>query len=315
MSLNDKSSVLDRRQFLSLLGASAAASALPANALAKEPAAPASDFTFLFLTDCHIQPELDATHGVDLALKRARAIKADFAINGGDHVFDALGVPQARATQLFDLYTKTEQDLGLKVYHTIGNHDCFGVYKTSGVGPADPLYGKKMYGDRFGDLYYSFNHKGHHFIVLDSIGITADRFYEARMDDDQLAWLAKDLAAQPAGTPIIVITHIPLVTALASYTPPAPQAAHGNGFTNGPAAIKLFEGHHVLGVLQGHTHINEIVEWHGVPYITSGAVCGNWWKGVRLGCVEGFTVVTVRNGKLETHYEYSGFKSVAPENT
>jgi 3',5'-cyclic AMP phosphodiesterase CpdA len=303
---------MDRRQFLGLFGAAAAAAAFDQPALAAERG---KSFSFIFLTDTHIQPELDATHGVDLAMKQARGLKADFVIQGGDHVFDALGVPKERANSLFDLYAKTEQDLGMKVHHTIGNHDCFGVYPASGTGPSDPEYGKKMYVDRFGPAYYSFDHKGVHFIVLDSIGITADRHYEARMSDEQLAWLGKDLSAQAADTPIIVTTHIPLVTAVASYTPPAPQAASGNGFVNGPAAIKLFEGHNVLAVLQGHTHVNERVDWHGVPYITSGAVCGNWWHGTRLGTPEGFTVVTVADGKLSTRYETTGFKSVEPQNT
>ncbi len=302
---------LDRRHFLSLLGASAAASALPALAAP----VPAEPFSFLFLTDTHIEPELNATHGVDLAMQRARTLRGDFAIQGGDHVFDALGVSKARATQLFDLYAKTEQDLGLKVHHTLGNHDVFGVYLSSGASPTDPEYGKKLYADRFGPTFYSFDHKDHHFIVLDSIGITADHHYEARIDDDQLTWLQKDLAAQAPGTPIVVTTHIPLVTALQSYTLPAPQAASGIGFTNGPAAIQLFEGHNVLGVLQGHTHINETVVWHGIPYITSGAVCGNWWHGTRLGTPEGFTVVTVAGGKLTARYETTGFQSIDPHNT
>jgi len=171
-----------------------------------------------------------------------------------------------------------------------------------------------MFVDRFGPTFYSFDHKGHHFIILDSIGITPDRNYEARIDADQLAWLERDLKAQPSGTPIVVTTHIPLVTALSSYTVQAPNAK-SYGFVNGPAAIKLFEGHNVLGVLQGHTHVNERVEWHGIPYITSGAVCGNWWKGTRMGTPEGFTVVSVANGKLTTRYETSGFKTVAPDNT
>lgn len=299
---------LDRRQFLSLAAAATAASALPAFA------APARSFEFLFLTDCHIQPELDAAHGTDMAMRAARKTRAEFAIQGGDHVFDALGVPANRANALYDLYAKTEQDLGMKVRHTLGNHDVFGVFPASGVASTDPAYGKKMFADRFGPTFYSFDHKGHHFIILDSIGITEDRNYEARIDADQLAWLERDLKAQAAGTPIIVTTHIPLVTALSSYTVPAPNAKN-YGFVNGPAAIKLFEGHNVLGVLQGHTHVNERVEWHGVPYITSGAVCGNWWKGTRMGTPEGFTVVTVANGKLTTRYETSGFKSVAPENT
>ena len=211
--------------------------------------------------------------------------------------------------------SKTEQDLGLEVHHTLGNHDVCGIYPESGMTPTDPLYGKKLFQDRFGPTYYSFDQKGHHLIILDSIGITPDHHYEARIDDDQLAWLAADLARQPAGTPIIVVTHIPLVTAVPSYTPPNPKYPPDHGFINGPAAIRLFAGHNVLAVLQGHTHVNERVDWHGIPYITSGAVCGNWWHGTRLGTPEGFTVVTIADGRLTTRYQPTGFQSVDPQNT
>jgi 3',5'-cyclic AMP phosphodiesterase CpdA len=179
------------------------------------------------------------------------------------------------------------------------------------------LYGKKLFEQRFGKLYYSFDHKGHHFIVLDSIGITNDRSYEGRVDEAQLKWLAADLAALPAGTPIIVSVHIPLVTAFLAYVPepPLPPAHHGLSVANANQVLDLFAGRNVLGVLQGHTHVNETVLWKGVPYITSGAVCGNWWHGTRLGTPEGFTVVTVANGKLTTRYEVSGFKTISPQNT
>lgn len=303
-----------RRQFLALLGATGISAAIAPSAFA---AAPAEPFTFLFLTDTHIQPELNAATGTDMAFKKARTIKADFAINGGDHVFDALGVPKQRSLALFDLYGKTEQDLGLKVYHTLGNHDVIGIYPDSGVSPADPLYGKKHFENRFGKAYYSFDHKGHHFIVLDSIGITGDRAYEGRIDAAQLQWLAADLTALHPGTPIIVSVHIPLVTAFNSYVPAPsiPSPHHGLSVINSDEVIHLFEGHNVLGVLQGHTHINERVEWKGVPYITSGAVCGNWWQGTRMGTPEGFTVVTVANNKLTTRYETYGFKAMNPKNT
>ncbi len=298
----------DRRNFLTLAGATAVASALPGAALA----APRSDkFSFIFLTDAHIQPELDGIHGTDLAMQRARAIKADFAIQGGDHVFDALGVSKDRASQLFDQYAKTEQDLGLKVHHTLGNHDIFGVLPASGTGPADPDYGKKMYADRFGPTYYSFDQKGVHFIVLDSVQIV-DRNCVGRVDDEQIAWLTKDLAALAPSAPVIVATHMPLVTAVAYYADPQPKMTP-LFVENGPAVLRVLEGSNILAVLQGHTHVNEQVLWKGVPYITSGAVCGNWWKGPRMGSPEGFTVVTVDKGKVSTRYEASGFQSVAPE--
>lgn len=308
---------VDRRRFLSWTAAAAAASALQATpfAFAAEPAS-VQDFEFIFFTDTHIEPELDAAHGCAMAFRRMRDVRADFAIQGGDHVFDSLGVPKVRSVSLFELYDKTQQDLSLKVYHTIGNHDCVGVYAASGMAVTDPLYGKKYYEDHVGRTYYSFDHKGVHFIILDSIGITEDRAYEGRIDAGQLQWLRADLANTPAARPIIVSVHIPLVTAFDSYVPlPAHLPAHhGGSVANSAEVIPLFAGHHVLAVLQGHTHINERVEWQGIPYITSGAVSGNWWKGVRMGTPEGYTVVSIREGKLTTRYETYGFHSVVQGN-
>lgn len=310
---------MNRRDLLALLGLTGAAACCPSHLTAQTtvPAVAPQDFDFIFFTDTHLQPELDANHGCAMAFRRMRSLHADFALQGGDHIFDALGVPKQRSLTLFDLYDKTQQDLGLPVHHTIGNHDCFGIYPSSGMVSSDPAYGKRWYTDHIGKTYTSFDHKGVHFIVLDSIGITPDRAYEGRIDAAQIAWLQADLAIQPAGTPIIVATHIPLVSAIDNYTPaPAtPPAHHGNTVINSSEVTPLFRGHNVLAVFQGHTHINERVDWQGVPYITSGAVCGNWWHGTRLGTPEGFTVVSLRSGKLTTRYETYGFQSAAPQNT
>jgi 3',5'-cyclic AMP phosphodiesterase CpdA len=305
---------LNRRRFLGLAGAAGtvALAGSPAVALAAAPAP--QDFDFLFFTDTHLQPELDAAKGCDMAFKRMRADKVDFAVQGGDHIFDALAVPRERGLSLFEMYDKTQQDLSVKVYHTIGNHDLFGVYPASGMPPSDPLYGKKFFNDHIGKTYYSFDHKGVHFIVLDSVFITPDRAYEGRIDDAQLAWLAGDLGAQTAATPIVVVTHVPLVTAYENYADklPNPPRANQMSVANTRAVYPLFHGRNVLGVLQGHTHVNERVEWQGVPYITSGAVSGNWWRGAHLGAAEGYTVVSVRGGRLTTRYETYGFKAVDP---
>ena len=308
---------MNRRHVLSLLASAGAAGlAKPTSFLLAQAPAP-EDFDFVFFTDTHLQPELDANKGCAMAFREMRSLHADFAIQGGDHIFDALAVPEQRSLSLFEMYDKTQQDLGLQVYHTIGNHDCFGVYPKSGMQPSDSLYGKRYYGDHVGKTFYSFDHKGVHFIVLDTIGLTPDRAYEGRVDAPQIAWLASDLQAQPAAKPIIVSVHIPLVSAIDNYTPaPAsPPPHHGNTVVNSSEVTRLFAGHNVLAVFQGHTHINERVDWHGVPYITSGAVSGNWWHGTRLGTPEGFTVVSIRGGKLSTRYATYGFQSVDPQNT
>src|SRR5580693_7087032 len=177
----------NRRHFLKTLAASSAALALNPHAallgsatteIEMHPTPGSLDF--VFFTDTHIQPELDAAHG-------------------GDLVFDALAVNRPRADLLFDLYQKTEAQLNVPLYHAIGNHDVFGILAKSGIQPADPQYAKKMFEDRIGArTYSSFDRKGYHFIILDSIFPTDDRQWEGRVDDAQLQWLAADLKSVPA---------------------------------------------------------------------------------------------------------------------
>lgn len=298
-----------RRGFLGLLGGAAAAAAVPGTTVLAAPKP--ESFEFLFLTDTHLEPELGAAQGTDMAFKKARGHKVDFALQGGDHVFDSMRTTKERANSVFDLYDKTEQDLGMKVHHTCGNHDCFGVESQGKISKGDPLYGKKMFEQRFGPARYSFDHKGVHFIVLDSVQPHEDQNgYSGHIDDAQMRWLAADLAKLPKDAPVIVTTHIPLVTAFESYTPmPADhKTLRGElSIDNSDKVIEIFDQYNVIGVLQGHTHIYETVTYHGVPYTTGGAVCGNWWKGSRMGTSEGYTVVRVEGGKMSTRYETYGW--------
>jgi Icc protein len=316
----------DRRNFLKSLAAASAAAAFPnipplnhsiANtaAAAAKPQPPAS-FDFVFFTDTHIQPELDAAHGCQMAFAKIAAAKPEFAICGGDLVFDALGASRTRADVLFDLYHHTEATIQAPLHHAIGNHDLYGIFTQSGAAPTDPGYGKKMFEDRIGArTYYSFDHRGYHFIILDSIFPTSDRLWEGRIDDAQLQWLAHDLAAIRPSAPVIVITHVPLITGYLAYGPkPDGTPRHDTvSVANSADVIALFQPHNILAVLQGHLHINELVNYKNCQYACCGAVCGNWWHGPRLDFPEGFTTVSLREGKISWRYETYGFKSVAPD--
>lgn len=305
---------MDRRQFLKTAAAAGAAAAAPWAALDATAAAPGA-FDFVFFTDTHIEPELEAPRGCEMCFRRVAELHPDFAIMGGDHVYDANAVDPARANLVFDLYRKAEDRLKIPVHHVIGNHDTFGTAEGSGAGAGDPGYGKKMYSQRLGKTYYSFDHKGYHFVVLDSIQPTDDHMWEARIDDPQIAWLAEDLQKTAPGTPVIAATHVPIVTAFSSYAAVrVPPASKHNTLTvdNAPDVIRAFANHNLIAVLQGHLHVNEITEYKSTRYITGGAVSGNWWHGLRMGFAEGFTVVSLGGGKISTRYETYGFKSVDP---
>ncbi len=309
----------DRRKFLQSLAAASAAAAFPGIPLLNHgnanPTAPAESFDFVFFTDTHIQPELDAAHGCQMAFAKIAAATPEFAICGGDMVYDALEVSRTRADMLFDLYQRTEQTIQAPLHHTIGNHDLYGIVAKSGAAPTDPGYGKKMFEDRIGArTYYSFDHRGYHFIVLDSIFPTPDRLWEGRIDDAQLQWLAHDLAALSPVAPIIVITHVPLVTGYLAYGPKPDGTPRYDtvSVANSAAVIALLARHNILAVFQGHLHINELVNYKNCQYACCGAVCGNWWHGPRLDFPEGFSIVSLREGKISWRYETYGFQSVAP---
>jgi 3',5'-cyclic-AMP phosphodiesterase len=306
---------IDRRRFLKSAAIAGAAVAAPWTSGSTEAAADPGSLDFVFFTDAHIEPELNAPLGCDMCFAKVARLKPEFAIMGGDHVYDANAVTAARAGEVFDLYRRAEDKLKCPVHHVIGNHDTFGNHKSSSAKPGDPGYGKDMYVGRLGKTYYSFEVKGYKFIVLDSIQLTPDRSWEARIDDPQMLWLKQELADAGPKTPIVAAVHAPLVSAFSTYSGEKENCG-GNYQTitvaNAPDVLAAFAQHNVLAVLQGHLHVNEISEYRGTQYVTSGAVCGNWWHGPRMGFAEGFTVVSLRGGKISTRYETYGFKSLDP---
>lgn len=302
-----------RRTFLKTAIAAGAGASLTPSTFIQGADSTSGSFDFVFFTDTHIEPELGAGQGCDMCFRKIAALNPDFAIMGGDHVYDALSVDGRRADLVFDLYKKTQQSLQMPLYHTIGNHDVFGISTKSGVAPNDPAYGKKMYEDRIGHTYYSFDRKGWHFLVLDSIQPTEDRLWEARVDEKQLGWVKDDLSRLGPKIPVMVVIHVPLVTAFETYAPTVTERKYNTlTVANAPEVLAALEGHNVVAVLQGHTHVNETVELNNTRYITSGAVCGNWWHGPRMGFPEGFTVVSVRDSIVSTRYQTYGFQSVDP---
>jgi 3',5'-cyclic AMP phosphodiesterase CpdA len=266
-------------------------------------------FSFVHFTDTHIQPELRAADGCRMCFQKINRTKADFAICGGDLVFDAAAQQRPRATMLYGMYGEALKAIEMPVYSTIGNHDVFGTAPGSGVEAGDPQYGKKMYEDRIGKRYYSFAHKGWRFLVLDSISSNAGGGLVGKIDEEQIEWLKNELAGISKETPLVAVTHIPLMSGVMQVVPGSWAGAEGMLVTNSREVLDLFWPYKLKAVLQGHTHIRETVSYNGCQFITSGAVSGNWWKGLRLGHPEGYGVLAVRGDEISWRYETYGFQA------
>lgn len=265
----------NRRQFLKSAGGAAAASALPLSVVELAFANPAQNFSFAYISDSHIQ-HIEGTKFVrnwDRGLIRAVAEtnlltpKPDFVVFGGD---------------LAQLGTKPELDHGAemlaklsgKVYHVMGEHD---YYLDLGE------YWSKL----FGPHYYSFNHKGVHFIVLNSIltydDWTFDRWPSAQqrmaemagldnpngspfmVGERQRAWLEKDLKKVKKDTPVVVFSHSPLQKIYKGW----------NFWTEDAEAVQaLLEPFDQVNVLYGHVHQ---IQYNKIGNIAFSAAMATAW--------------------------------------
>ncbi len=211
---------LNRRDLLKGAGALVAGATLPVSLVEMAFADSSQNFTFAYISDSHIQ-QIKGSQFVrnwDRGLIRAVAEanlmnpRPDFIFYGGD---------------IAQLGKKSEIDHGLeilsglrdKVHYVVGEHD---YYLDLG----------EHWKNRLGPDYYSFDHKGMHFVVLNSILTYDDWTYDrwkdgeermgvmAGLDDHrgspfmvgekQRAWLKEDLAKVDFNTPVTVLSHSPL---------------------------------------------------------------------------------------------------------
>jgi 3',5'-cyclic AMP phosphodiesterase CpdA len=200
------------------------------------------------------------------------------------------------------------------LYPVIGNHDLVAAVPKNGAPAAkDPrkIYRFKMGLDR---TYYSFKAVGYHFVILDSVQITDDEYkYQGMIWPEQLEWLKQDLSRVQRGTPIVLVTHIPLLSAFYAATEGATFAPKKNRVVvNNREVLRILEDHNVILVLQGHLHAKELLMWRGTTFIVGGAICGKWWRGPWHGTEEGFNVITLKGSGVDWEYIDYGWKARRP---
>jgi hypothetical protein len=98
----------------------------------------------------------------------------------------------------------------------------------------------EAYKEFFGDVNYTFDHKGVHFIALDNVTDPG-----ASLGEKQIAWLAADLKQLDPATPIVVLTHRPLFDLAPDWDWATKDAK---------AAIDLLMPFQNVTVFYGHIH-------------------------------------------------------------
>jgi len=264
-------------------------------------------FSFAFITDIHLQPENNAIEGFLKAIDTLNDLKPDFVITGGDLIMDALAQRYSRADSLYTLYIETVKALKMPVYNAMGNHEIYGIYSRSGADPEHPDYGEKMFENRIGKSYYSFEHKGWKFMILNSIEDTGRDSYIGLIDNDQIEWIKDELQKTDPSIPVAIITHIPFITAnTQKYQGTTLPNDSSLVISNGKEVLDLFEGHNLKLVLQGHLHLVEDIFIDDIHFITGGAICAAWWRGPYRGDEEGFVLVRVKGSEFD--WEFVDYK-------
>ncbi len=260
---------------------------------------------FAHMTDVHVKPEMGGGLGMAAALKHARSLEdpPELLITGGDAIMDALAQDEARTQELWDLWNSVLSDnWPLPAKHCIGNHDIWGWEKEkSNTTGEEPLWGKQWAMQRFGidKPYYSFDKAGWHFVILDSTQVNPNpkAVYIAKLDEEQFEWLSKDLASVNPDTPILFVSHIPIV----AVTPFFDEDFFKEGRTQIPGEFMHTDLHRIKDLfyqhkniklcLSGHMHLVDRVEYLDITYICGGAVCGAWWGGNWHECEEGYGII------------------------
>lgn len=197
-----------------------------------------------------------------------------YALTLGDMTWDLYwyknnyALPQYRETI-------NRQVKNLQIYHTMGNHDN-DFMTTSDYDAA------VKYVDCIGPTFYSFNIGQVHYVVMDNIDCSAydgtdSRNYVKKLSNEQLNWLAKDLAYVDKSTPLIVAMHAQI------YKPTSTGFAFDHDSANTEALLAALDGYEVHFVT-GHTHKvynitpdDDVVKGRDIHEHNSGAICASWW--------------------------------------
>ncbi len=268
----------------------------------------------VFFTDVHTRTEWDTPAALAKAAAAINAEKPDLILGGGDYITDGFQSSAETVEPRWDAYLAMQKSLVAPFVPAIGNHDLVAAIPEDGSKPADDpraTFREKMGVER---TYRSFDTNGYHFILLDSVQVVGGALkYEGRVGADQLEWVRKDLAAVDPKTPLVVLTHLPLLTVFFQAENGATNAAPANRVVvNSREVLELFKDRNLVLVLQGHTHVLEMVKSRGVTFLTGGSVCGQWWRGPWRGTEEGFCVVTLRGSQVDWKYVDYGWEARRP---
>ncbi len=254
----------------------------------------AKKFVFVQIADPHHVKGTHSPNDIASFIKAAHSLKPapEFVIATGDLPMGVDGVEKLGFNRLeknlamYDGFVDVFKPLKQPLLKVIGNHDC-AICLPKHL----PEHHKGLYRRYFGPLNYSFDYGDIHFVTLDANidagpivkpGRWRDGTYDV-FDKRALSWLARDLAFQPKGKPLVLFTH----------QPPWGQK-------NFDRLVEILKRRNFKAAFAGHWHRNNTLSERtrsGLgPFVVTGALYGGYggkpcsdgaWRGYRVIAVDG----------------------------
>lgn len=218
--------------------------------------------TIGLLTDVHFadKPPAGSRYYRESLSKMKEAIgefekfKPDFVVELGDLIdaADSVEVELSYLEKINSLFEKSCRER----HYVLGNHCVDTLTKEEFLGTVKQE-----------KSFYSFDHNGFHFIILDACFTREGTPYQRKnfewtdtaIPKEELEWLKADLEKNQR--PTIVFAHQRLDT------------TDAHGVKNSPDVRKVLESSgNVLLVLQGHNHMNDLKEINSIHYCTLAAL-------------------------------------------
>ena len=196
------------------------------------------DFSFVQISDSHIgfskEPNKDVVGTLQTAVDKINALPHPpaFVLHTGD--LTHLAKPEE-----FDTVAEILKGVKARVLYVPGEHDF--------DGDDNKLYLQRYGKGTMGTGWYSFDYKGTHFVALVNVANAKSGSMSGLglIGNEQLQWLAKDLAGVRDSKPIVVFAHVPLWTVYEKW---------GWGTRDAEQAMALLKRFGSVTILNGHIH-------------------------------------------------------------
>jgi 3',5'-cyclic-AMP phosphodiesterase len=190
--------------------------------------------SFVQISDSHMgfnkpaNPDVAGTFREAIAKINALPVQPEFILHTGD-------ISHLSRPEEFDTVDQLLKSASAsQVYFVPGEHD---VLNDNG----------KEYRERYakgslGDGWYSFDHKGVHFVGLVNVmNLKAGGL--GNLGSEQLEWLEKDVKHLKSSTPVIVFAHIPLWSVYPEWGWGTEDSAQALGYLKRFGSVSVLNGH------------------------------------------------------------------------